>query len=122
MLFISHDLGVVRYVSDRVAVMYLGRIVETGGSNDLFSHANHPYTRLLLESIPQPNPSHTRTTVNIVGEPANAADPPSGCVFHPRCRFATDICRQRAPKLIDLGNRHHTACHHSARFVEKPHE
>jgi len=122
MLFISHDLGVVRYVSDRVAVMYLGRIVETGRSNDLFSHASHPYTRLLRESIPQPDPSHTRTTVNIVGEPANAADPPSGCVFHPRCRFATDICRQRAPELIDLGNQHHTACHHAARFVEKPHE
>lgn len=112
MLFISHDLGVVRYVSDRVAVMYLGHIVEIGKKSDIFSRSSHPYTRLLLQSIPPPDPLQPRQPVAVIGEPGNAADPPVGCVFHPRCWLASDICRSEAPPLVHLSQDHQSACHH----------
>ena len=121
MLFISHDLGVIRHVCDRVAVMYLGRIVEIAPARELFSRAVHPYTRLLLQSIPRPDPSQPGVAVPL-GEPASAADPPAGCAFHPRCLRATDICRTRTPKLDPLEARshaHQAACHH--RYSEEVH-
>ena len=113
MLFISHDLGVVRHISDRIAVMYLGRIVETGTKQQIFSNPAHPYTKLLLRSIPRADPSKPRARLKEIGEPANAANPPSGCAFHPRCVHATDICRKSAPGPVDLETGHSAACHHT---------
>ena len=114
MLFISHDLRVIRQVCDRVAVMYLGRIVEIASVNELFSNAAHPYTNLLLESIPRPDPSVTNF-IPPTGEPANATNPPTGCTFNPRCSQATEICRKQIPSLKKCGtsNSHQVACHHS---------
>lgn len=113
MLFISHDLGVVRHVSDRVAVMYLGRIVEIGPKEDIYVRPSHPYTRLLLASIPHADPTRVKRGPIAVGEPANAADPPTGCAFHPRCPIATEICRVQAPALAGGPGARKTACHHA---------
>lgn len=111
MLFISHDLGVVRHISDRVAVMYLGKIVEIGTKADIFSKPSHPYTQLLLKSIPRANPMAKKTRVVILGEPASAANPPSGCAFHPRCSYVTDACHHNYPTLEPIGDQHSVACH-----------
>ncbi len=114
MLFISHDLGVVRHISDRVAVMYLGRIVETGPKSEIFANSSHPYTRLLLASIPRPDPARTRARPKILGEPASASALPPGCSFHPRCPFATDRCRVETPGYTSIGGGHRSACHNIA--------
>ena len=112
MLFISHDLGVVRHVSNRVAVMYLGRIIESGSKSDIFRRPGHPYTRLLLRSVLRADPARRRSRPEIIGEPANPANPPKGCAFHPRCPLATKICRTTPPPTTFLGNGHRAACHH----------
>ena len=112
MLFISHDLGVVRHISNRVAVMYLGRIVEIGRKTDVFEKPAHPYTQLLLSSIPRPDPSRQRVRPKVIGEPASATNPPTGCAFHPRCPLASEICRMQVPEPVQLGAFHQTACHH----------
>jgi len=126
MLFISHDLGVVRHISDRIAVMYLGRIVETGSKAEIFSSPSHPYTRLLLGSIPRPDPNRPRTRPKALGEPASATAPPPGCAFHPRCPYATERCRNEAPELgeIPAGHArgpasatHRSACHNIEAFA-----
>ncbi len=116
MLFISHDLGVVRHISDRIAVMYLGRIVEMGRKDDMFTKPAHPYTKLLLSSIPSITPG--RRKVRDLGEPASAASPPPGCAFHPRCPIATDICRSTAPEQYSIGDDHVAACHHTDKAAE----
>ncbi len=116
MLFISHDLGVVRHISDRVAVMYLGRIAEIGRKEDIFTNPAHPYTKLLLSSIPSTKPG--RKKVWDLGEPASAASPPSGCAFHPRCPLASDICRSTRPEAVSVGSDHLTACHHTDKAVD----
>ncbi len=113
MLFISHDLGVVRHISNTVAVMYLGRIVEIAPTQELFDSPAHPYTRLLLASIPRPDPSARRHRPDIIGEPASASAVPPGCAFHSRCPHAADICRTERPNLESLSTTHSSACHFS---------
>lgn len=110
MLFITHDLGVVRHISDRVAVMYLGTIVEEAPTEALFAGPRHPYTRALLASAPHPDPSRRKAFVAPKGEVASALDPPSGCAFHPRCPNAVDRCARERPALVRIGARG-VACH-----------
>ena len=109
-LFISHDLGVVRFISDRVVVMYLGRVVESAPSGELFSRPNHPYTIALLGEVGKVQPGK-RTFVPIKGEIPSPLDPPRGCHFHPRCPFAMDKCRQSAPPLREIAPGHRSACY-----------
>jgi len=113
-LFVAHDLSVVRHVSDRIAVMYLGKLMEVSPSEELYTKPIHPYTFALLSAIPIPDPEENRSRERIVvsGEPPNPIDPPPGCVFHPRCPRATDICRRIEPPLVRYPNGHLAACHH----------
>jgi peptide/nickel transport system ATP-binding protein len=109
-LFISHDLGVVRFISDRVVVMYLGRVVESAPSAELFAHPNHPYTKALLAEVGKVEPKK-RTFVPIKGEIPSPLDPPHGCHFHPRCPYVMERCRTEAPALADVASGHRSACH-----------
>lgn len=110
-LFISHDLSVVQYISHRVAVMYVGKIVETAPTEKLFTEPKHPYTQALLSAVPIPNPEIKSRALPLAGEVADPANPPSGCYFHPRCPFAQEICRTTEPLLREVGEGHTTACH-----------
>ena len=110
-LFVAHDLSVVKHISDRVAVMYVGKLVETAPADDLFASPKHPYTSALLSSVPEPDPRVQRERVVLQGEVANPANPPSGCYFHPRCRFATDQCRSETPVLREIAPEHFVSCH-----------
>jgi oligopeptide transport system ATP-binding protein len=121
-LFIAHDLSMVHYISDRVAVMYLGRIVELGERDDIYDHPLHPYTQALLSAIPVPDPDSegSRERIILEGDVPSPANPPVGCHFHPRCGYATDICRQDDPQPRNLGSEERprmVACHHSEQFV-----
>jgi peptide/nickel transport system ATP-binding protein len=109
-LFISHDLGVVQHIADRVVVMYLGRVVESAPAAKLFNQPNHPYTQALLKEVGRVEP-RKRMYVPIAGEIPSPLDPPSGCHFHPRCVHAMPICRERAPALVEISKLHRTACH-----------
>ncbi len=110
-LFIAHDLAVVRHISDRVAVMYLGRLVEMTDTDELFANPFHPYTEALMSAIPIPDPDRQVERIILGGDVPSPADPPSGCHFHPRCRYAEDICRTEAPPYGDVGGGHYVACH-----------
>jgi oligopeptide/dipeptide ABC transporter ATP-binding protein len=112
-VFVAHDLSVVRHVSDRIAVMYLGKIMELSPAEELYSKPIHPYTSALLAAIPIPDPRENRRRVRIVvgGEPPSPVDPPSGCVFHTRCPRAQDICRSEIPRLSEYPNGHLAHCH-----------
>jgi oligopeptide/dipeptide ABC transporter ATP-binding protein len=110
-LFIAHDLAVVKHVADRVAVMYLGRIVEVAPKGALFGDPRHPYTRTLLAAIPRPDPRGRLNRPALEGETASPANLPAGCRFHPRCVFAIDRCRTEDPPLQTIGPNHHSACH-----------
>ena len=116
-VFISHDLGMVRHISDRIAVMYLGRVVETGPWEPVSDRPFHPYTLALQEAVPVADPEFeaTRNVSGVVGEVPDPANPPSGCPFHPRCPLAEDVCREVLPALLPLAEAHDAACHVAAR-------
>ncbi len=112
-IFVAHDLSVVRHVSDRIVVMYLGKLVELSPADELYDKPIHPYTTALLSAIPIPDPADNRTRERplVTGEPPNPINPPTGCRFHPRCPRAMDICRQVEPQLTEYANGHLAACH-----------
>jgi len=112
LLFISHDLSVIRHVSDRIAVMYLGKIVETGINEQVYSHPKHPYTHALLSAVPVPDPDKEKSRKRIIlkGEPPSPINPPSGCSFHPRCLYKREKCSEQTPLLESHGDDHMVAC------------
>ncbi len=116
-LFIAHNLGVVEYVSDRIAIMYVGKIVELSENEKLFGNPQHPYTEALLSAVPRPDPRRKRKKTIAMGDIADPANPPSGCYYHPRCRYAQEICSQKQPELKDIEYKdqqmHMSACHFS---------
>jgi oligopeptide/dipeptide ABC transporter ATP-binding protein len=120
-IFIAHDLGVVRHVSDRIAVMYLGKLVELSPAEELYTRPIMPYTEALLSAVPIPDPdlSDKRERIVLEGDVPSPIDPPSGCRFHPRCRYMTDVCREIEPPLTDYGNGHLAACHHPLNVDEE---
>ena len=110
-LFISHDLSVIKYLCDRVVVMYVGKIVELAETRKLFLTPQHPYTEALLSAVPNPDPRKRSQRIVLEGDVPDPASPPGGCYFHPRCRYAQDRCIQETPHLRDVGGGHLAACH-----------
>jgi peptide/nickel transport system ATP-binding protein len=110
-LFVAHDLSVVKHVSDRVAVMYVGRIVELAPTEELFTRPAHPYTEALLGAVPKPDPRLRGRRLVLEGEVADPANPPAGCAFHPRCPYAVDRCRSETPTLEPTAAGHLVSCH-----------
>ena len=110
-LFIAHDLSVIKYISDRVLVMYLGKIVEQAKTEELFKNPKHPYTEALISSVPIPNPQKKVEQIILDGDVPSPLEPPPGCVFHTRCRYAQDICKTDIPPIKEMGSRHFTSCH-----------
>jgi len=111
LLFIAHDLSVIKHISDRVAVMYCGKIVEMAPKKELFDNPKHPYTEALLSAIPIPNPRFRKKGTILMGDVPSPINLPPGCRFHTRCRYVKSICRENEPELKDIGNGHLTACH-----------
>ena len=113
-LFITHDLRMVKHISHRIAVMYLGKVMELAKRSALFDSPLHPYTRFLMSAVPLPNPRVERSKQRLIlkGEPPSPAHPPTGCVFHPRCPIATEVCKSEIPELKEYGVGHFAACHH----------
>jgi len=110
-LFIAHDLSVIEHISDRVAVMYVGKIVEMAETEELFLNPTHPYTEALLSAVPKPDPRLKMERIILAGEVASPANPPSGCYFHPRCRYAKEPCKKESPKLEEINPHHYVSCH-----------
>jgi len=112
MLFITHDIAVAKLIADRIAVMYLGKIVEIGPTQEVLNSPVHPYTLALIQAVPSLRKREKRKQIEITGEVPNAVNPPSGCRFHPRCPFMTEECRTKEPELIKINKGHYVACHH----------
>lgn len=110
-IFVAHDLSVVQHISDRVAVMYVGKIAEIASAEELYSNPLHPYTEALLSSVPKPDPLYESKRIVMQGEVADPSNPPSGCYFHPRCRYAEEICKLKTPELRELKPDHFVSCH-----------
>ena len=110
-LFVAHDLSVVKHISERVAVMYVGRIVEMAPTKELFYQPRHPYTEALMSAVPKPDPRLRSERIVLQGEVADPANPPPGCYFHPRCRYATDVCHEKTPVQEEITPRHFVSCH-----------
>jgi len=113
-LFVAHDLSVVKHISERVAVMYVGRIVETAPTEELFASPKHPYTEALLSAVPIPDPRLRADRIILQGEVADPANPPPGCHFHPRCKYAQAICREKSPVQEEIAPNHFVRCHRAA--------
>jgi peptide/nickel transport system ATP-binding protein len=116
-IFISHDLSVVEYISGKVGVMYLGRLIEYADTVELYSHPRHPYTEALLSAVPVADPDISVKRLPLAGEIPNPANPPSGCYFHPRCLYCIDICRREVPQFTESGSGHFVACHRCAELA-----
>lgn len=116
-LFVAHDLSVVRHISDRVAVMYVGRIVETARTEELFSSPFHPYTEALLSAVPKPDPRLRSERIVLQGEVADPANPPPGCYFSPRCAYATEECRTKTPEQREMKPNHFVSCHRAGELT-----
>jgi peptide/nickel transport system ATP-binding protein len=111
-LFITHDLSVVEHISDRIAVMYLGKVVEIADTDSLYEQPYHPYTEALLSAVPIPDPNYRKRRLILEGEVPDPANPPGGCYFHPRCLYTQDICKEKSPTLQNIkGKAHKVACH-----------
>jgi peptide/nickel transport system ATP-binding protein len=113
-LFVAHDLSVVEHISDRVAVMYVGKLVEMAATEELYRNPLHPYTESLMSAVPKPDPRAPKNRIVLAGEVADPANPPSGCYFHPRCRYAIDRCSQEEPELLEIQPEHFSKCHRAA--------
>ncbi|MCK9859604.1 oligopeptide/dipeptide ABC transporter ATP-binding protein [Paenibacillus sp. ATY16] len=116
-IFISHDLSIVENISDRVAVMHLGKVVEMAGVESMFKQPRHPYTEALLSAVPQPDPDRKKERIVLEGEVPNPANPPSGCHFHPRCTYKTERCMKEVPALREIGDNHMAACHYAEQLT-----
>ena len=110
-IFVAHDLSVVEHISDRVAVMYVGRLVELAKTDELYYTPQHPYSEALMAAVPKPDPRRRERPIKLPGEVASPVNPPSGCYFHPRCRYAKDICTTEVPPLKEVLPEHWSACH-----------
>ena len=110
-IFVAHDLSVVQHISDRVAVMYVGKVAEMADSDELYNNPLHPYTEALMSAVPKPDPKYKSERIVMQGEVADPSNPPSGCYFHPRCQYAQDICKQKTPEFRELKPDHFVACH-----------
>jgi len=110
-LFVAHDLSVVKHISERVAVMYVGKLVEMAPTDEIFHHPYHPYTEALLSAVPKPDPRLRSERIILEGEVADPANPPPGCYFNPRCSYAQDICRTKTPDLEEVTPGHYVSCH-----------
>jgi peptide/nickel transport system ATP-binding protein len=110
-VFVAHDLSVVEHISDRIAVMYVGKIAEMASAEDLYSKPLHPYTEALLSAVPKADPLYQSERIVMQGDVADPSNPPSGCYFHPRCRYAIDVCKQKTPEFRELKEDHFVACH-----------
>ncbi len=110
-LFVAHDLSVVQHISDRVAVMYVGKVAEVASSDNLYHSPLHPYTEALLSSVPKPDPRYKSERIVMQGEVADPSNPPTGCYFHPRCRYAVDLCKEKQPEFREHRPGHFAACH-----------
>ena len=116
-LFVAHQLNVVEHICNRVAVMYVGKLVEMAATNELYYTPLHPYTEALMSAVPKPDPRAVKQRIVLEGEVADPANPPSGCYFHPRCRYATELCRTEEPKLLEVKPEHYVKCHRATELT-----